>query len=116
MRKENALKADKLEELLLASWTQFLDSSKVLAFVQECVRIAENNFAVVEDMQIPRKGKQITLSRFQIVPQGFILWAEFSVPTDEKIAMGTVEFLMNNRGYLSHIQTLGNLYNVKPLN
>lgn len=113
MRKENALKNDKLEELLLASWTQFLDSSKILAFVQECVEYAKNNFAVVEDMQIPKKGKQVTLSRFQIVPQGFILWAEFSVPMQDKVATGTVEFLLTNRGGLSQIQTLGSLYRIK---
>ncbi len=112
MRKENALKADKLEELLLASWTQFLDSSKILAFVNECVLTAENTLTVVDDMRVPRKGKQITLSRFQIVPQGFILWAEFSVPMHEKMAMGTVEFLLDNRGYISHIQTLGSLYRI----
>ena len=113
MKKINVLKGDKLEELMIASWTQFLDSSKVLAFIRECVQYAENNFAVVDNMQIHPKGMQITLSRFQIVPQGFILWAEFSMPTQNKIAMGTVEFLLNNRGYLSHIQTLGSLYRIR---
>jgi hypothetical protein len=73
------LDAQKLETLLLANWTEFLDTRQVLKLLGE------------------HTGKQIqnlTISRFELVDQGFLLWFE---TTANKERM-TVEALLTVSG------------------
>lgn len=107
---KDVLKEDKLEELLVANWTKFLDSSKVMAFCLRTVRDRIKTLAPVPATELRQRGTQITLSRFQIVADGFIMWVEFTVPIDDKTAVGTTELFLTNTGEISHIHTLGNLY------
>lgn len=110
-RVKDVLKDDKLEELLVANWTKFLDSQKVMAFVLQNVRDRIESFACIPSAEFRNNGVRVTLSRFQIVPNGFIVWVEFTVPTeDSAVAIGTTELHLTNVGDISHIQTLGNIY------
>lgn len=103
---EKILKEDKLEELLVANWAAVLDTSRLMAFCLKNVR--DTALTVIPETR--KIQTSITLSRFQTTPQGFILWVEFSVPNEEKIAVGTTELILSFDGQLTHVQTLGNLY------
>jgi hypothetical protein len=108
---KDVLKEDKLEELLVANWTKFLNSSKLMAFALQNARDRLQSFAIIPSTDVRNKGVQVTLSRFQIVPTGFILWVEFNVPIEtDSVAVGTTELHLSNTGDIKHIQTLGNLY------
>ncbi len=107
----SVLKLDKLEELLVANWTQFIETNKLMAFVLEAVRDrVRSDFTVVAQSSVGRKGVQITMSRFQLVADGFILWVDFSVPHEDNTAVGTSELHLSPTGTLSHIRTLGSLF------
>jgi len=114
----NALvNTEKLEELLITKWTQFIDTSKLLDFVTENVIRRKNSLGIIYDTSIKMKGKQIMLSRFQLTAQGFLIWVEFIVPTDKQgMAIGTTELLISTNGIVSHIQTVGNIYFGNNLN
>ena len=113
---ESILKTDKFEELLIANWTQFLDSSRFMRYCLKNVRDRINEFPITISPNIRQSGVRITISRFEIVSNGFIVWVEFSVPSDlDRIASGTIELHMSNTGDISHIQTLGNLYTTSNL-
>lgn len=106
-----AFKADKLEELLVANWTHFIDSSKLMAYVLQKVQENTNNLAIISATNINPKGVKITLSRCYLKPQGFILWVEFSTPlSKDRMAEGTMELLLSHTGNLSYITTLGNIF------
>lgn len=107
--KVNFLKIDKLEELLLANWTQFLDSSRLLSFVLETVRDEKENLAVVPASVKP-SGVKIMISRFQLALDKFVVWVEFTVPIEDSLAFGTMELDLSYSGNISHVQTMGNLY------
>lgn len=108
---KDVLKEDKLEEVLVANWTKFLNSSKLMAFALQNARERIDSFNIIPTTELRNKGVQVTLSRFQIVPSGFIIWMEFTVPIEsDAIATGTTELLLSNKGDISHIQTMGNLY------
>lgn len=108
---KNVLKDDKLEELLVANWTHFLDSSRLLAFVLQTVQANINRLAIISSSEIKPKGVSVTLSRCHWTAQGFILWAEFHVPiAANKMAVGTMELHLSCNGSIKHINTLGNLY------
>ena len=107
----SVLKSEKLEGLLVAHWTSFLDTAKLMAFVLACVRDnVRSNFSVVAQKMGGRKGVQITISRFQLAVDGFILWVDFSVPLEDNVAVGTSELHLSPAGTLSHIKTLGSLF------
>jgi hypothetical protein len=107
---KNILKTDKLEKLLVASWTQFLDSSKLMAFILKNTRDHIEHLAYVPS-EWKRKNIQISISRFQLNATGFIIWVEFSVPLENnQVAVGTTELHLANTGIFTHLKTLGNLH------
>ena len=106
---DSILKTDKLEELLIANWTKYFDVSRLMSLVLEEVRKSVNNFTISE-MVIHRQGVKISLSRCQLIQDGFILWVEFAAPLDNKMGVGTVEFHLSNLGKMKPIQTIGTLY------
>jgi len=107
----NAFKEDKLEELLVANWTQFIDSSKLMGFVLKKVQDNTNNLAIICNTEIKPKGFKITVSRCYLKLQGFIVWVEFTFPlSTNKMAEGTMELLLSHNGSISHMRTLGNIY------
>lgn len=108
---KKVLKEDKLEELLVANWTKFLDSGKIMGYVLQVVQANLNNLAVIPSTDMRPKGVQITLSRFHWTMSGFLIWVEFNVPVAiNKLAEGTVELHLSSNGTLSYTQVLGNLY------
>ena len=107
----NAFKEDKLEELLVANWTHFLDRSRLLAFVLQTVQANINRLAIISSVEIKPKGVSVTVSRCHWIPQGFILWVEFHVPLAvNKMAEGTMELHLSCNGSITHVATVGNIY------
>jgi hypothetical protein len=108
---KNVFRKDKFEELLIANWTEFLDSSKLLAFVLKTVQANKNRLAVISNAKINPKGVSITLSRCHWTPQGFILWVEFNIPLNaNQLAEGTIELYLSCDGNITDINMMGNLY------
>lgn len=101
---------EKLEELLIAKWSQFINVPKLFEFIESNVKGRKNSFGIINDTAVKMKGKQIMLSRFQLTAQGFLVWVEFTVPMDIGMAIGTTELLITTKGIVSHVQTLGNIY------
>jgi hypothetical protein len=107
---QNALKKEKLEELLVANWTQFIDSSKLMAFVLQKVQKNQNQFAIINGKKSPT-GMRITISHFYPSVAGFVFWVEFIIPLEiNKTAEGTMELSLSHTGNITHIKTLGNIF------
>jgi hypothetical protein len=110
----NAFKENKFEELLVANWTHFIDSSKLMAYVLQNVQKNANNLAIISDAEMKPTGVKITVSRCYLKPEGFIIWVDFSIPmTRNDIADGTMELHMSHSGIISYITMLGNIYSAK---
>lgn len=107
---KNGFNQNKLEELLVAKWTEFLDSSKLLAFVLQKVHDNINLLNSISQNDIKLKGISITLSRFYLTNTGFNLWVEFHIPIAiNKVAEGTMELNLSNKGTITYKDMLGNL-------
>jgi len=107
---QGLINTDKLEELLVSKWSQFINVSKLFEFIESNIKVRRNAFGILHDTSVKMKGKQIMLSRFQLTAQGFLVWVEFMVPIDIGMAIGTTELLISTKGIVSHVQTLGNIY------
>ena len=123
---KNVFFKDKLEEMLTANWTEFLDSSKLLAYVLTKIQENANDFKISEIEEKPFLGVRITISRFSSTKEGFVFWVEFSAPfSSSEIVEGTMELLLNPfeesktndfnlyKGSISYISMLGNIYRLK---
>jgi hypothetical protein len=103
--------ADKLDALLVANWTHFLDSSRLMSFIVQAVQANTHRLAVISAAEIKPKGMRITLSRCHWTSAGFILWVEFHLPlAADKMAEGTTELKLSYDGSLQHIMTTGNIF------
>jgi hypothetical protein len=117
---KNAFSKDKFEELLVANWTQFLDYSKLLAYVLFTIQEKASNFTQVESEEKPFKGIRITISRFSISDNGFLIWIDFIAPfSGSQVVEGTMELFLEidkinlHNESISYISMLGNIYNLK---
>lgn len=87
---------NKLEQLLIANWANFFNVSKLLKFAKS---------------GLPEKYKQnrvknLTISRFEIIDSGFLVWLEVNVHTTTSEVSKTstnitMECHLSNRGILT---------------
>lgn len=103
------LKKNKLEELLLTNWTKFIDMKLFSKIITENVHANINQLAFL-NKQKQITGTKITISKFQLLSEGFVIWVEFQIPYQNNMTEGTIEFLLLYSGHLKHIQTIGNVY------
>lgn len=97
---------DKLENLLLTHWTEFLDSNKLLVFVLQTVR--DTSMPKIPS-KVEKKGIQIKLSKCHLEGSGLVIWVDFRVPKDDGTAVGTIELSVGETIVLRKI--LGTILN-----
>ena len=102
---ENVIKTEKLEQMLIKFWAEFLDYRKVITFVTMSVR--DNEFPIFEEDSLPQKNVEISISRFALKNDGFLLWLDFTVPKETGFVVGTCEATLKNSGELILNQILG---------
>jgi hypothetical protein len=91
---------EKLEKILIAKWAEFLDVRAVMDLVEKQAKI---HFSV-EALEVQR----ITVSRFELSEDGFLVWVESIVnlpDQTEKVNM-TSEFYLLTSGAFRHMQTI----------
>jgi hypothetical protein len=106
----NIFNADNLEKLLVANWTHFLDSSKLMAYVLKTVQENANRLDIISSEKIKNKGIKITISRFVLKKEYFLVWVDFNVPLQQfKNADGTLELLVFFNGDIQVANMFGNI-------
>lgn len=104
------LKEEKIEEILVANWTQFIDVSLLRSFIQDVVEKNLNKLNIIP-MKTSFKGNSISLSRFYVDKDGYYFWIEFHNMIKKYITEGTIEAYVpfeNNK--IKMISIIGNLY------
>jgi hypothetical protein len=99
----------KLEELLLKTWSYFVDRKRLFVFTLQNVR--DHSDLVEAEGSPPCEDVRLSLSRFKPYGRGlFEVWVEFVVPTEKGIAAGTSEIYLGLDGEFEHHRTIGSLY------
>lgn len=107
---DNVLNSERMEQLLVAKWAEVLDARKVIAFTLACVRDHLSDLNEDRVDELPKSRVQVSVSRFQPANDHFLIWVEFSVPLDGRVAVGTHELRLALGGKLDHVRTVGNLF------
>tara|TARA_Y100000034_G_scaffold106329_3_gene134968 strand:- start:2229 stop:2576 length:348 start_codon:yes stop_codon:yes gene_type:complete len=107
---DNIIDNRKLENILIRSWAEILNARKMIAFALECVRDNKSELDVVMEPDLPQKSVQVLISRFHIIPSGFEVWVDYTIPADDEIAVGTIECHLSNAGNLQATNIIGNRF------
>lgn len=99
----------KLEGLLVAHWTKFMDCKSVLDLLIQALRAGANQLAIINEGHITNQGTKLTVSRFCLTQAGFLIWFELSAPISQGYAEATLEARLE-RGNLSVTRVAGVLY------
>ncbi len=102
---QNVINKQKMEQLLVSKWTEFLDYKKIMAFVMVSVR--DHEFPIYEEEDLPKKGVEITMTRCSPFDNGFLLWLDFTVPKNNGFAIGTIETQLSLSGNLNLVRIIG---------
>jgi len=104
----NIINKQNLEKLLVSKWTTFMDSKQIIAFTLLAVRNHRDSFQTIqEENELPGKNTQVTISRFEPHPDGFLIWIDYTVPHFNEIVVGTVEAKLKLDGDLDLLNTIG---------
>jgi len=91
---------EKLEQILISKWAEFLDLRKIIQFLQTLAaeHLREGELQVMK----------VTISRFELSENGFILWFDYEVNlTNQKKKVNmTSEVRLLNNGSLLHLRTI----------
>ena len=91
------LNVEKLETLLLSSWDQFLNIRELREIVKT---------TIIEKIGYPNlQVKKFSISRFELVNNGFLIWIETTIQENENQINITLEFLLTKKEFkfLNHI-------------
>jgi len=98
---------EKLEEVLIRNWASFLDSKKLMVRVLQDANSTADTFNIVMKDVGPKKMVQISVSRFQLTTDGFVVWVEFVIPRERETYIGTAEYVLKHSGDLDLRQLIG---------
>jgi len=101
--------SEKLEELLLVNWANFLDKTQFLRHVLEDARKAI--LPTSSQRELPPRQIKLSVTKMEVQKTGeFEVWAEFSVPLDNGVAVGTHVYSLKLTGELCLQQTYGHIF------
>ncbi len=98
---------EKLEEILIRNWANFFDIKKMISRVLQDVDASFNTFDITKEKNTGSGVMQISLSRFHLIEDGFILWVEFAVPKNNDISIGTIEYVLSSNNIIKIKQITG---------
>lgn len=97
---------DKLQELLVTNWANFIDKTKFMAAVLQNTRDAQ--LALHKTNEMPPQRMSLTITKFAVVDKStFEIWVEFSVPIDERVAVGSHIYHLGMDGELELKESYG---------
>ena len=105
------IKEEKLEELIVANWTQFVDIQLLKVLVKNELQKNLNNLIIIPTKRGSIKGDSISLSRFYSTKEGYYFWIEFYNLINNQIAEGTMEAFVPYDNKETKIRSIvGNLH------
>jgi hypothetical protein len=88
-----SIDTEKLEKLLIANWTAFLQPREILKFVIEQAKT----------VNIDSPISNLSISRFELNDYGFLVWIEFNSIVNNQKINGTIEATIDSTGNLHPI-------------
>lgn len=92
------LVTEKLENLLQTRWAEIIDHRQLLLTVMQDVR--DTPFETIRQQQIPSHQTRLVVTKVSVQSEYFEFWAEFSIPRDSGVVVGTGIYALRLSGEL----------------
>ena len=90
---------EQLEKTLILSWSSFIDPRQIIAYLSE---LGRDQFGPSIEV------KTVSVSRFELVKNGFTIWLDYKITEDQKNYKATSEVYLGWDGNLVHNRTIRN--------
>lgn len=94
------LDTNKLETLLIKNWTNLFDIRDMLKYVQNITNTH------LPSTKTNRQINNLSISRFELTPQGFIVWLNYTIIENKTKYKAISEILLDFNGENRHIITV----------
>ena len=101
---------DKLESLLVANWTHFMDSRALLSMLTKTVSERTSQLAIINGSDMQNKGSKLSVSRFVPSGNGYLIWFELGACVAGGYAEATIEASVDESGTLHPCNVAGVLH------
>lgn len=100
----------KLEDILLSSWTKFIDYKYIFDLITNNIKLYSNDWTIIQEINT-KKNKHLLISKFEIMQDSKVkIWFDFEMPYQNKDAVGTMEIHCALDGNFTITQFVGNFY------
>lgn len=115
-----AIDTEKLEHLLQAHWTEFLDHVAIRHAIKQ--HILDTQFKIIKQDEIPPRQAKITVTSFKIKLanddsqepfDGFDICFEYTMPKDNGVVIGSIVCWLDLHGELALQQSFGTHFEPK---
>jgi hypothetical protein len=86
----------KLEKLLIKSWTEFIDIHEMMHYTTKLA--TELGF-------VTQKVKKVSITRFELVENGFLVWVDYIVVSKNKDVNISSEIFLNSND-IKHLKSI----------
>lgn len=100
--------AEKLDELLIKNWAYFINKTQLIRQVLEDTR--KSNFKESKQSELPDRNIKLSVTKMEAQNNEFEMWAEFTVPINKGVAIGTHVYSLNLSGELNLKQSYGHVF------
>jgi hypothetical protein len=105
------LEKEKLESVLLANWTSYINTQQLIRFTLENIRdaIYPVKEAASYGKPLPQ-GVRVSVTNVGITDRGLEIWAEFSAAIEVGTVIGTHIFNVDLNGFFKLKETYGTCF------
>jgi hypothetical protein len=100
----------KLEQLLATNWSKFISYKTAIDIIANNILLYAPNWSTIQSTK-PKQLKTLNFSKFEIQENSTIkIWINFEIPFENKLAIGTLEALIDIAGNYKITSVSGNFY------
>jgi hypothetical protein len=108
---QNVLEKEKLESILLANWTNYINTQQLVRLTLEVIRDAIYPAREAASFGGPLpKGIRVSVTNVGLTDRGLEIWAEFNAATAMGTVIGTHIFCSDLNGSFSLKETYGTCF------
>lgn len=97
-----------LEHLLKAHWSEFTDHRQLMRMVLETARDAQ--YQTIKQQSTPPQEIKLSITKCDIKEKGLEVWAEFTIPKEDGVVIGTHILFLKFTGEYQLINTYGTFF------
>jgi len=99
------LNKQQIEHFLVLNWNKLFPIQDLKSYIAKT--ISEQEDKIIESSEPIQEKNLISISRFEILYNKFLIWVEFNMPYKNSMVLGTIEVAFNHEGDIIECNLVG---------